>query len=52
MRTTRRAEERERVLGERGGKRVWKVFMRRGRCGGVVGPGAGKEARTSWFGYR
>lgn len=43
----RRADERERELGERGGKRDWKVFRTRGRCGGVVGDGGGKEARTS-----
>lgn len=46
----RRAEERERELGERGGKRDWKVFRTRGRCGGVVGEGGGKEARTSCLG--
>jgi hypothetical protein len=47
MRTTRRAEDRARVCGESGGNRVWKDFMRRVRCGGVVGDGAGKEASTS-----
>jgi hypothetical protein len=36
-------------LGEREGKRVWNVFMTRGRCGGVVGDGGGKDARTSFF---
>lgn len=44
---TRRAEERERDWGERGGKSDWNDFMRSGRCGGVVGDGWGKEARTS-----
>lgn len=49
MRTTLRAEERVSVWGERGGKRVWKDFMRRGRWGGVVGEGGGNEARTSYI---
>jgi hypothetical protein len=46
-RTTRLAEERDVVFGERGGKSVWKVFMMRERCGGVIGDGGGKDARTS-----
>ena len=44
----RRAEERVRVWGASGGKSVWKAFMTSGRCGGVVGEGGGKDARTSW----
>lgn len=47
IKTTRRAEDREMVLGERGGKRLWKVFITSERCGGVFGPGGGKDARTS-----
>ena len=47
IRTTRRAEEREIVPGERGGKRLWKAFITRERCGGVFGPGGGKDASTS-----
>lgn len=37
------------VFGERGGKRVWKVFIRSVRCGGVEGDGGGKEAKTSYM---
>jgi hypothetical protein len=48
IRTTRRAAERVRVLGDNGGKSVWNVFIRRGICGGVVGEGDGKEANTSY----
>lgn len=47
MSTTRRAEESESVWGESGGKRDWKDFMSSVRCGGVLGDGGGKEARTS-----
>src|ERR1700722_8629299 len=49
MRTTRRAEESVTVFGERGGKSVWKDFIRRGRCAGVVGDGGGKDAKTSFY---
>lgn len=35
------------VLGARGGNRVWNDFMSSDRCGGVVGDGGGKDARTS-----
>lgn len=48
IKTTRRAEEREIVPGESGGKRLWKVFITRERCGGVFGLGGGKDARTSF----
>ena len=47
IKTIRRAEEREIVPGERGGKRLWKVFITRERCGEVLGPGGGKDASTS-----
>jgi hypothetical protein len=49
MRTTRRADEREIVLGESGGNMLWNDFIIRERCGGVVGDGGGKEANTNYF---
>jgi hypothetical protein len=49
MRTTRRAEERDKVCGESVGKRDWKVFVKSVRCGDELGEfGGGKEERTSW----
>ena len=50
--TTRRAEEREMVPGESGGKRLWKAFITRERCGGAFGPGGGKDASTSLGSYK
>lgn len=46
-RTIRRAEERDRDWGASGGNNVWNDFIKRVRCGGVVGPGGGNDANTS-----
>lgn len=50
MRTTRRADERDILVGARGGKRDWNDEVRRGMCEGVAGSlGDGKDARTSYM---